>query len=438
MTSLFHKNKKKKILKNRINFLPILMFGCFDMTVDSNVEQTELDLSDYEQSLFEKCYDNLINVDELYDLLSLIIHNPYKAIKLVNMNIISNLLFYIKHDIRLINIGFQSLYTIVKYNSLLNNNHEFYVFIQESNELWDFIYYQLYSQDGELVYQCLNFVLLFVERFNNIEILLQRNLFSIIQEITIEEEVMISLIYFLSTFDFKNSQFLIMKQKFMEFLMNNICNDELEFDFKKLIFKSLHNLINIYDLSNELVSHLTNFMFNVDISKMINKLLIRIIEIDTKYSQIIEQSINIDELSGFLKSIYVNKEIIQLIYLIVNNNRENTKLFAIGINTIFEAIILLPYKDLSQSLEILYDFFNGLNQDDIEAHFQIIIELMLKLYEMSDSNDQFDVSLIYNIFVLFNEIFPESSLELYGKPLEIIIEEINNKLNEITDDSEYE
>ena len=124
--------------------------------------------------------------------------------------------------------------------------------------------------------------------------------------------------------------------------------------------------------------------------------------------------------------------------MIVNNNRENTKLFAIGINTIFEAIILLPYKDLSQSLEILYDFFNGLNQDDIEAHFQIIIELMLKLYEMSDSNDQFDVSLIYNIFVLFNEIFPESSLELYGKPLEIIIEEINNKLNEITDDSEYE
>ena len=124
--------------------------------------------------------------------------------------------------------------------------------------------------------------------------------------------------------------------------------------------------------------------------------------------------------------------------MIVNNNRESTKLFAIGINTIFEAIILLPYKDLSQSLEILYDFFNGLNQDDIEAHFQIIIELMLKLYEMSDSNDQFDVSLIYNIFVLFNEIFPESSLELYGKPLEIIIEEINNKLNEITDDSEYE
>ena len=124
--------------------------------------------------------------------------------------------------------------------------------------------------------------------------------------------------------------------------------------------------------------------------------------------------------------------------MIVNNNRENTKLFAIGINTIFEAIILLPYKDLSQSLEILYDFFNGLNQDDIEAHFQIIIELMLKLYEMSDSNDQFDVSLFYNIFVLFNKIFPESSLEFYGKSLEIIIEEINNKLNEITDDSEYE
>ena len=63
---------------------------------------------------------------------------------------------------------------------------------------------------------------------------------------------------------------------------------------------------------------------------------------------------------------------------------------------------------------------------------------MLKLYEMSDSNDQFDVSLFYNIFVLFNKIFPESSLEFYGKSLEIIIEEINNKLNEITDDSEYE